>query len=151
MLQSSRFTYCAAWLCVCVCVCVCTCAQLFPTFWDPMDCSQPCFSVHGIFQVRILEWVAMPSSRGSSWPMDWTHISCISYFGRWILYHWATWEAHRILVLSELTLRNFTFIILAYSQYTSRCTSLLVFYTSFWDYFPFLNLSFESSFTACLW
>ena len=41
-------------------------------------------------QERILEWVAMPSSRGSLWPRDWTCISCI---GRWILYHWATREA----------------------------------------------------------
>ena len=49
---------------------------------NPMDCSPPGSSVHGILQVRILEWVAMLSSRGSSWPRDWTcacvsHISCI--------------------------------------------------------------------------
>ena len=42
-----------------------------------MDCSPPGFSVHGILQARILEWVAMPSSRGSSWPRDQTHVSCI--------------------------------------------------------------------------
>ena len=47
---------------------------------------------HGIFQARILVWVAISSSRGSSWPRNWTHISCVSCFGRWILYHWATWE-----------------------------------------------------------
>ena len=46
--------------------------------------------LHGIFQTRILEWVAISSSRGSSPPRDQIHISCI---GRWILYHWATWEA----------------------------------------------------------
>ena len=54
---------------VCVCVCVCVCAkslQSCPTLWDPMDCSPPGSSVHGILQARILEWVAMPSSRGSS-------------------------------------------------------------------------------------
>ena len=56
----------------------------------PMDCSPPGSSVHGISQARILEWVAISFSRGSSWPRDWTRISCI---GRWILYHWATWEA----------------------------------------------------------
>ena len=40
--------------------------QLYPTLCDPMDCSLPGFSVYGILQVRILEWVAMPSSRESS-------------------------------------------------------------------------------------
>ena len=39
-------------------------AQSCPTLWHPMDCSLPGSSVHGIFQARILEWVAMPSSRG---------------------------------------------------------------------------------------
>ena len=45
---------------------------------DPMDCSPPGSSVHGILQARILEWVAMPSSRGSSWPRDQTWVSCIA-------------------------------------------------------------------------
>ena len=47
-------------------------------------------SIHGIFQTRILEWVAISFSRESSWPRDQTRVSCI---GRWILYLWATWEA----------------------------------------------------------
>ena len=55
-----------------------------------MDCNSPDSSVHGISQARILEWVAMPSSKGYSCPRDQTHISCI---GRQILYHWVTWEA----------------------------------------------------------
>ena len=42
--------------------------HLCPTLWDPMYCSQPGFSVHGILQPRILEWVAIPFPRGSSWP-----------------------------------------------------------------------------------
>ena len=42
----------------------------------PMDCSPPGSSVHGILQARRLEWVAMPSSRGSLWSRDQTHISC---------------------------------------------------------------------------
>ena len=46
--------------------------QSCPTLEDPMDCSPPGSSVHGILQARILEWVAMLSSRGSSWPRDWT-------------------------------------------------------------------------------
>ena len=48
------------------------------TLCDPMDCSPPGFSVHGIMQARILEWVAMPSSRGSSQPRDWTWVFCIA-------------------------------------------------------------------------
>ena len=42
---------------------------------DPMDCSPPGSSACGICQARILEWVTMPSSRGSSWPRDWTRVS----------------------------------------------------------------------------
>ena len=55
-----------------------------------MDCSPPGSSVHGIFQARILEWVAISSSRGPSQPRNQTRISCM---GRQRLYHWATWEA----------------------------------------------------------
>ena len=42
---------------------------------------------HGILQARILEWIAMPFSRGSSQPRDRIHTSCVSYIGRWVLYH----------------------------------------------------------------
>ena len=45
---------------------------------DPMDCSPPSASVHGIFQTSILEWVVIPFSRGCSWPKDWTWVSCIA-------------------------------------------------------------------------
>ena len=51
--------------------------QLCPTLCDPMDCSPPGSSVHGILQARALEWVAMPFSRESSQPRDWTWVSCI--------------------------------------------------------------------------
>ena len=51
-----------------------------------MDYSPPGFSLHGILQGRILEWVAIPSSRESSWPRDWTRISYISCIGRRVLY-----------------------------------------------------------------
>ena len=57
------------------------------TLCDPMDCSPPGSSVHGILQAKILEWVAMPSSRGSSWRKDWTHIAYIFCVGRQVLYH----------------------------------------------------------------
>ena len=49
-------------------------SQSCPTLCDPMDCSPPGSSVHGILQARILEWITMPSSRGSSWPRDRTHV-----------------------------------------------------------------------------
>ena len=52
-----------------------------------MDYSLTGSSVHGIFMARILEWVAVPSSRGSSQPRDGTHISYISCIGRQVLYH----------------------------------------------------------------
>ena len=47
-------------------MCVCVVVQSHPTLCDPMDCSPPGSSVHGILQARILEWVAIPSFRGSS-------------------------------------------------------------------------------------
>ena len=63
-------------VCVCVCVCVCVIVtQVCPTLCNPMDCNPPGSSVNGILQARILEWVAF--SRGSSWPRDWTQVSCI--------------------------------------------------------------------------
>jgi len=49
--------------------------QSRPTLCDPMDSSLPGSSVHGVLLARVLEWVVMPSSRGSSWPRDWTHVS----------------------------------------------------------------------------
>ena len=47
------------------------------SLWDPMDCSSPGSSVHGIFQARVLEWVAFSFSRGSSQLRDQTLVSCI--------------------------------------------------------------------------
>ena len=67
------------------CVSVCSVAQWCPTYLQSRGFSLPGSSVHGIFQVRILEWIAISSSRGSSWPRD---QSCSSCIGR-ILYHWA--------------------------------------------------------------
>ena len=72
--------YCVSFLlysklsvCVCMCVCIHVHAkllQLCPTLCDSMDCGPPGSSIHRIPQARILEWVAMPSSRGSSQPRD---------------------------------------------------------------------------------
>ena len=68
-------------------------AQSCPTLCNPMDCGPPGSSVHGILQARIMEWVAMPSSRGSSWHRNRTCFSCVSCIGRQILSHCATWVA----------------------------------------------------------
>ena len=61
-------------------------------FGNPMDCSPPGSSVHGILQAGILEWVAISFSRGSSQPRDWTRVSLNLLHGRQVLYHWAPRE-----------------------------------------------------------
>ena len=60
-------------------------AQSCPTLCDPIVCSPPGSSAHGILQIRILEWVTMPSSRGSSRPRDQTQVFCIAggFFTIW--------------------------------------------------------------------
>ena len=68
------------------------CAQLCATLRDPMHCIPPGSSVHRIFEARILEWVAISSSRGSSPPRSWTHVSWVSCTGRQMPYYWVTWE-----------------------------------------------------------
>ena len=83
-------------LCVCVCVhvcahvCTCTHARLCLTLCNPMDSS-----IHGVFQARMLKWVTISSSRGSSRRRDGTHVSCMLYC-REILYHCANWEAQSL-------------------------------------------------------
>ena len=79
---------------VCVCVCARACAQLCLTLRPHGLVGLPGSSISGIIQARILEWVAISSSRGSSWPRmgPTSRVSCID---RCVLYHWATWEAHR--------------------------------------------------------
>ena len=67
-----------------------SCSVLCNSFETPMDCSLPGSSVHGILQARIPEWVAIPFSRGSSWPKDRTRASCVA--GKFFTV-WATREA----------------------------------------------------------
>ena len=81
---------------------LCSVAKSYLTLCNPMNCSLP--SVHEVFQAKILEWVAISSFRGSFWPRDWTHVSCVSCTGSWIFFfHWATWEASVYLLLSIST------------------------------------------------
>ena len=72
-------------------------AQSCPTHCSPMGCSPPGSSVHGILQARILEWVAMPSYRGSSQPGDRTCVSCISGIAGGFFTVWATRVVPRLL------------------------------------------------------
>ena len=73
---------------------LCVPCQFCPTLFQPMDCGPPGFSVRGIIQAGILEWVAISYSRGSSRPMDQTHVSSVSCIGRQVFITSATWEAH---------------------------------------------------------
>ena len=73
--------------------------QSYPILCDPMDCSLPGSSVHGILQTRILEWVAIHFSRWSSWPRNWSQVSCIA--GTFITI-WATREAQKLMKIWEM-------------------------------------------------
>ena len=69
---------------------MCPVAQSCPALCDPMDYRPPGLSVYGIFQAKILEWVAIACSRGSSRARDWTCVSFVSFIDRQILYLCAT-------------------------------------------------------------
>ena len=104
---------------------LCMYAQLFhlcPTLCDPMDCSPPSSSVHGILQARILEWVALPFSRGSCWPRYWTGASCVAdgFLTDWVT-RTALWQFCQviiyfcfILLVTESSLLNYNNFLKAY-------------------------------------
>ena len=71
--------------------------QSYPTLCDPIDYSPPGFSLHGSFQARILEWVALSSSRGSYPPRDWIQVSSISEMPKWRSLG-ITWESEFLAV-----------------------------------------------------
>ena len=77
---------------LCVCAQLHNCVQLC----NIMDCSSWRSSILGISQARILEWVAMSNSRGSSWTRDQICVSSVSCIGRWILYHCTTLETWEV-------------------------------------------------------
>ena len=82
--------------------CVCLVVQLCPTLCDPRDWNPPGSPVHGILQERMLEWVAISSSRGSSWPgqgqgRGWALNPGLPHC-RWILYHLSHWGSLKFLV-----------------------------------------------------
>ena len=84
----------------------CSVAHSWLILCNPMDCSPPVSLVHGILQRRILDWIAISFSGGSSRPRDWTHVSCISWIGRWILYpgkpYCKEWSESRSVVSNSL-------------------------------------------------
>ena len=84
----------STWMCVYLIV-----LWLFVTQWTVVCQAHLC-------QARILDWVAISSSRGSFWPRDQTCISCGSCIGRQILYHWATWEVRLCLITKHLKVGN---------------------------------------------
>ena len=82
-----------------------------PTLCDPMDYILPGFSVHGIFQARVLEWVAISFSRGSSRHKDWTRVSCIAgrCFTLWVTREatkgrWRKWQKSAAATVDALIL-----------------------------------------------
>ena len=81
-------------------------AQLCLTLCDPKDCSPPGSSVHGILQARMLEWVAIPFSRASSWPRDQTCISSMA--GRFL----TVWDTREALYLFTYLINLFLYIII---------------------------------------
>ena len=104
-------------------------AQSYPTVWDPVNCSLPGSSVHEILQARILEWVAIPFSRGSSWPKDQIWVSCIA--GRFFTV-WATREVSYKVIKIILTiffchtfLSPWLIFLLEYNCFIMLCSFLL--------------------------
>ena len=81
-------------------------AQLCPTVCDPMDCSLPGSSVPGIFQAKVLEWVAISFSRGSSWPRDRTQVSLIVSKMLYCLNHQGSTKNNRICDRDHLWLKK---------------------------------------------
>ena len=91
---------------------MCTCAkslQLCSTLCKPVDCSPLGSSVHGILQVRILDWIAMPFSRGSPQLRNQTHISYVSCIGMWVLYQ-ANVTGRRSQQLGNMALKTISHI-----------------------------------------
>ena len=73
--------------------------HLFSTLCNPIDCFPPGFSNHSILQAGILEWVAVPFSRGSSQPRNWALFSYVSCIGRWILLSLCHLESPKSIIL----------------------------------------------------
>ena len=96
-------------VCVCVCVCMLSCLVVSDTLRPP-GLKPAKLLCPWDFPARILEWVAISSSRGSSRPRDWTPISCVSCIGRQILHYCITREAHSLASPQRLFIYLYLFI-----------------------------------------
>ena len=107
----------------CVILLLFSCVWLFATLTlcNPMDCSLPGSFVYEISQARILEWVAISFSRGSSWSRDWTQVSCIA---RWILYHWVTREGQCVLNFIKKMWKHFFTMCLYFFFLDQQCSRI---------------------------
>ena len=109
----------------------CSVARLYLTLYHPIDCSPPGSSVHGIFQARILEWVAISYSRGSSQPRDRAWVSCLAAWvsclaGRFF----ATWPPGKLsilyIVVDVYVSPNFAIYPFSPSAFLSACRFMSV-------------------------
>ena len=103
-------------------------AQSCPILCDPMDYSLPGSSVHGILQARILEWVAIPFSRGSFKPMDQTQVSCTA--GRFF----TIWEANINFSSRKIWILNSDPLLIIYVTYSTLTFLSLVFSSAEWQW-----------------
>ena len=117
---------------VSIIMCVCVLSRFSHVRLFATPCSLLVSSVPVILQARILEWVAMSSSRRSSQPRDWTHVSCNSCSAGGFFTHWATWEAlqslHILSILAVLSLlprsvSSHIFICSSICQHLLTCTA----------------------------
>ena len=96
---------------------LCSDAQSCLSLCDPLDCSLPGSSLHGIFQARILEWVAISFSKGSSPPRDQTWVFCVA--GGFFT-NWAIREAHWNLRLVQMTGQVYIWVCVRWSFCESK-------------------------------
>ena len=126
-----QHTHIGLHMCVCIYtytyICMYVCVLSHSVVCDPMDFSPPGSSVHGIFQARVLEWVAISYFRGSSRPRNQIHSSCFSCMDRWTLYHCATWEAHMCAYI-------YTYVCIYIYIYIHIHTCVFILYTHMYIY-----------------
>ena len=131
-------------------------AQSCPILCDFMDCSPPGSSVHGILQARILEWVAIPFSRESSWCRDWTRVSSVVgiFFTVWAtkdetyLHHY--WAPDCVLGLVLRVIHRYPVLFVSYSYRHHLCMLCLFFLAKFYISMCQQNTNFKNKDYSCL-
>ena len=118
-------------------LCCCSVSLSCQILWNPMDCSLPGSSAHGFLQTRTPEWLAVSSSRGSSWLMDRARISCLPCISRQILYSWDTWEAPLILLYEMWEWKSLSCVWLFVTPMDYRVHGILQARILEWVTFPF--------------